>query len=210
MISETQPAYYYPNKMGRIILLAIEEIIGKNGLNAILNLSGLRQFINNYPPNNLDPGFSFTELSRLQVAIENIYGVRGGRGVALRSGRACFKYGLREFGPMLGITDLSFRLLPLPMKLRVGADVFAQTFNQFTDQTVRVEEDDTYLWWQIERCPICWERHTESPACHLAAGLLQEALYWVSGGKYFDVEETGCVASGASTCTFAVHKTPID
>ena len=34
------------------------------------------------------------------------------------------------------------------------------------------------------------------PVCHLAVGLLQEALYWVSGGKVFNVEEKTCIAAG--------------
>lgn len=210
MITTVQTTYYYPNKMGRIILLAMEEILGKNGLNAALNLSRVRHYINNYPPNTLDLQFSFDELSRIQVALENIYGTRGGRGLALRSGRASFKYGLREFGPMLGVTDLSFRLLPLQMKLKVGAEIFAQSFNEFTDQSVYLEDGEDYLWWHIDRCPICWQRQAESQVCHLAAGILQEALYWVSGGKNFDLEETRCIAMGDSTCTFKISKHPLD
>jgi hypothetical protein len=50
--------YYYPNRMGRIIFLATEEILGQNGVNAILNLAGLSEFINNYPKNNQDMDFS--------------------------------------------------------------------------------------------------------------------------------------------------------
>lgn len=210
MIPEATPTYYYPNKMGRIILLAMEEIIGRNGLNAVLNLADLPHLIHNYPPNNLDLQFSFPHLSRTQEALENIYGVRGGHGLALRAGRACFKYGLREFGPIMGITDLAFRLLPLPMKLRVGAEVFAQSFNDFTDQTVELEEDDSFLFWKIERCPLCWDRRSDQPVCHLAVGILQEALHWVSGGKFFDVEETRCVAMGHATCTIVVDKEPLD
>ncbi len=30
---------YYPNKIARIALTAIEDVMGKNGLNAILNLA---------------------------------------------------------------------------------------------------------------------------------------------------------------------------
>ena len=44
---------YYPNKIARIAILAYEEVMGKNGLNAILNLAGLPHLINNYPPDNL-------------------------------------------------------------------------------------------------------------------------------------------------------------
>jgi len=31
--------YFYPNKLARVYVVALEDVMGKNGLNAILNLS---------------------------------------------------------------------------------------------------------------------------------------------------------------------------
>lgn len=202
-------SYFYPNSMGRIILLAMEEILGRNGVNAVLNLASLSEYIGRYPPHNHDRKFPFEQVSRLQAALESAYGPRGGRGLALRAGRACLKYGLREFGPELGLTDLAFRLLPLATKIKTGSEALAALFNDFTDQRVRLEADEQNLYWHIERCPLCWQRQTDGPCCHLAVGLLQESLYWVSGGKYFQVEETKCIASGDSACTIVINRTPI-
>jgi len=204
-----QPAYCYPNLMGRIILLSLEEIVGSNGVNAVLNLASLPDFIDNYPPHNQNLEFPFQSVSRLQSTLEDIYGPRGGRGVALRAGRASFQYGLREFGPLFGLTDLTFRLLPLQTKLKMGANAFADIFNKYSDQHVRLEDKGRRIYWHIERCPLCWGRHAESPACHMAVGLLQEALYWVSSGKYFNVEETHCIARGDPVCTIMIDKTPM-
>lgn len=202
--------YYYPNKMGRIILMAMEEIMGRNGVNAVLNLAKMRRLINNYPPNNFDRQFAFEDVGAIQQSLDEMYGPRGGRGLALRAGRACFKYGLKEFGPVLGIADLAFRLLPLNMKLKVGAEVFADTFNKYTDQRVRLTDDADQIYWHNERCPICWGRKTDFPCCHLAVGILQESLYWVSGGKNFGVQETSCIAKGDETCTIVIDKKPLD
>jgi predicted hydrocarbon binding protein len=208
--ADTSPEYFYPNKLGRIVLMAIEEIVGHNGLNALLNLANLHHLINNLPPNNYDLGFPYEDISALHRALEEMYGPRGGRGLALRAGRACFKYGMREFGPSLGISDLTFRLLPLHMKLKVGAEVFARTFTRLTHQVIRLEEEpDAYLWI-IERCPICWGRTSEVPCCHLAVGILQESLFWVSGGKNFLVDEIACIATGDPTCTIRVDRQPLD
>ncbi len=202
--------YYYPNKMGRIILLAMEEVMGRNGVNAILNLARLRNLVNSYPPNNFDRQFSFEEVGAIQQALEDMYGPRGARGLALRAGRACFKYGIKEFGPVLGIADLAFRLLPLGMKLKVGFEVFAETFNKFSDQIVRLGEEAEQYLWIIDRCPVCWQRHTQEPCCHLAVGILQEGLYWVSSGKSFHVEETQCTAKGDPYCLIVINKRPLD
>jgi len=89
---------YYPNKFGMITIKSLEEVMGKNGLNAILNLAGLNNYIENYPPDNLDKGFDFAELSAIGSALEEMYGPRGGRGLALRAGRATFSDALSRFG----------------------------------------------------------------------------------------------------------------
>jgi predicted hydrocarbon binding protein len=201
--------YFYSNRMGRVILLAMEEILGRSGVNAVLNLVELPEYINHYPPYNQDLHFPFEHISSLQVGLEEAYGPRAGRGLAVRIGRACLKYGLREFGPELGLTDLAFRLLPLQTKLRNGSEAFAALFNNFTDQRVTLDRDEKYIYWSIGRCPVCWERQTDAPCCHLAVGLLQEALFWVSGGKYFEVEEKKCVACGDSACTIVIDRTPM-
>jgi len=204
-----QPDYFYPNLMGRIILLALEEIVGRNGVNAVLNISSLPDFIGNYPSPNQNLEFPFRSVSRLQGSLEEMYGPRGGRGIALRVGRACFQHGLREFGPLFGLTDLTFRMLPMQTKLKMGANAFADIFNKYSDQRVRLEDKDKQLYWHIERCPLCWERRVDSPACHMAVGVLQEALYWASAGKYFNVEEIQCIARGDPACTIVIDKVPM-
>ncbi|HPP61811.1 MAG: hypothetical protein PGMFKBFP_00660 [Anaerolineales bacterium] len=202
-------AFHYPNRMGRIILDSMEEALGQNGLRAILNLAGRADLIAQPPPDDSKLEFPFRDISGLMSQLESAYGPRAGRGLALRAGRAAFKYGLREFGPQLGVTENAFRLLPLGLKIRSGGQALAGLFNRDTDQRVRIEERDGKLLWVIERCPLCWERQTGAPACHLAVGLLQEALYWVSSGKIFDVEETLCVAKGDPACIIEINRTPL-
>jgi predicted hydrocarbon binding protein len=201
---------FLPNRMGRIILLAMEEILGHAGVNALLNLADLPAYIDRYPSFNQDLKIPFVHISQMQTGLESAYGPRAGRGLALRVGRACLKYGLREFGPELGLTDLAFRLLPLQAKLATGIEAFAGLFNDHTDQQVRLERDERFTFWHIERCPLCWDRRVDAPCCHLEVGLLQEAMFWVSGGKYFQVEEKKCVACGDSACTIMIDRIPMD
>lgn len=201
-------SFFYPQKMGRIIFMGMEEVIGLSGVNAVLRLAALEKFIQNYPPSRTERIFSFETVSLVQSTLEQVYGPRGGRGLALRVGRSCFKYGLKEYGSMLGLTEMAFRLLALPTKLHTGVKTFAELFNKHTDQKVSIEEKNNQILWHIERCPLCWERKAEEPVCHLAVGLLQEALYWVSGGKVFDVSETACIASGDTTCTITIDQNP--
>jgi predicted hydrocarbon binding protein len=184
--------------------------MGKNGLNAILNLAGLNNYIDNYPPDNLDKGFDFSELSALGLALEEMYGPRGGRGLALRAGRATFAEGLKNFGALAGVADLAFVVLPLQSKLRIGLPAFAKIFTQLTDQHTTVEEKDNEFIWTIHKCPCCWGRTgADKPVCFISTGLLQESLKWVSGGNEFRVNESKCVAAGDDVCEFVIQKDPI-
>jgi hypothetical protein len=95
-MENAQHTHYVPNSIARIILTAMEEILGRNGLNAILNTSGQPALIHNLPPGNMEKEFPFENISKLNIALEDVYGTLGGRGLAIRIGRASFKYGLRE------------------------------------------------------------------------------------------------------------------
>ena len=80
---------YFPNKIGRILLLGLEEVIGVQGVERILETARLPHLIGNYPENNLNLKFSFDALSSILSAMEELYGLQGGRGLACRAGRAC-------------------------------------------------------------------------------------------------------------------------
>jgi predicted hydrocarbon binding protein len=202
--------YHYANKIARITILAIENVMGKNGLNAILNMAHLQQLIDNYPPNNLEREFNFSNFSALNQALEEMYGPRGGRGLALRTGRAAFADSLRNFGALVGVGDLAFKVLPLQAKLRIGIPAMAKIFTQISDQHSTVREEQDAFVYTIHRCPVCWGRHeVDKPVCYIAVGLLQEGLKWVSGGNEFKVTETRCVAMGDEVCDFVIQKAPL-
>ena len=201
--------FYYPNKFARITIEALEEVMGKNGLNAILHLADLSELINNYPPDNLEKEFDFAYFTALCVALEDMYGPRGGRGLALRAGRATFADALRGFGALAGVGDLAFKVLPLAAKLKIGLPAMANIFTQFSDQVSNVnEEGDKYIY-TLERCPMCWNRKTDRPVCYVGQGLLQEGLRWVSGGHEFKVDMETCIAKGDDMGRYVIYKEPV-
>jgi predicted hydrocarbon binding protein len=201
---------YYPNKFGLITIKALEDVMGRNGLNAILNLAGLQKYIDGYPPDNLEKGFDFWELSALGIALEEMYGPRGGRGLALRAGRATFSDALKDFGALAGVGDLAFKVLPLQAKLRIGLPAMAKIFSQVSDQYSTVEEKDAEFIYTIHKCPVCWGRTgSDKPVCFIATGLLQEGLKWISGGGEFRVNESRCQAMGDEVCEFVIQKEPL-
>lgn len=201
--------FYYPNKFARITIEALEEVMGKNGLNAILHLAGLSELINNYPPDNLEKEFDFAYFTALCVALEEMYGPRGGRGLALRAGRATFADALRGFGALAGVGDLAFKVLPLTAKLRIGLPAMANIFTQFSDQISNVHDEGDKYVYTLERCPMCWNRKADRPVCYVGQGLLQEGLRWVSGGHEFKVDISTCIAKGDDMGRYVIYKEPI-
>lgn len=200
---------YYPNKIARIALKALEDVMGKNGLAAILNLANLSHLQESLPPDNLERQFDFSDFSAINGALEEMYGPRGGRGLALRAGRATFSEGLRNFGALAGAGDLAFKVLPLGAKLHIGIPAMAKIFSTTSDQHSTVEEKPDHFLYSIHRCPVCWGRTVDRPACFMATGLLQEGLKWLSGGREFKVTQTTCHAAGDPLCNFHIEKAPI-
>ena len=202
--------YYYANKFALIMLQALEDVLGKNGLNAMLNLAHLPELIDNFPPDNLNKEFDFSDVSAINQALEEIYGPRGGRGLALRAGRATFADSLKNFGALAGASDLAFKVLPLKTKMRICVPSMAKIFSQVSDQQSTSKEGYNTFVYTIHRCPVCWGRHDmDKPVCFIAVGLLQEGMKWLSGGKEFRVNESKCVSMGDEVCEFIIEKIPI-
>jgi len=205
-VATEKSGFYYPNKIARIYLTAVEEIIGSEAIHAVLTLANLSHLIDNYPPNNMGRAFDFADFSAIGVALEKMYGVRGERGLGLHAGKASFMQGLSQFGG-IGLAD---KVVPLNLKLKIGLKAMAETFNKFSDQVTSVQETDNYFIYTIHRCPVCWGRTAHRPVCYGAVGIISAGLDWVSGGHDFDVEEVSCHAMGDEACVFHIYKEPLN
>lgn len=197
---------YYANKVSRIAILALEEVMGKNGVNAILNMAHLPDLIDHYPPDNLERQFDFADFSAIWGALDEMYGLRGGSGLAERAGRATFDAVLRNFGALAGVGDMTFKVLPLHTKVNIGLRAMAKIFSSTSDQLSTFEDKGDHYLYVIHRCPVCWGRTTTEPACGVAKGLLSASLKWVSGGSEFDIKQVSAHSTGHATCDFIIQK----
>lgn len=207
MISE-KSGFCYPNKMARIYLLAIEEMIGSESMVAVLNLAQLPQFIGNYPPNNMGREFDFADFSAIGVALEKLYGPRGERGLGMHAGKASFNQGVAEFGSLSGLGELAAKALSPQAKIKIGLRAMAEAFSKFSDQQTSVTETDSHFIYTIHRCPVCWGRSSARSICYIATSIIQEGLRWMNNGQEFEVEEVACCAAGADACVFQIKKEP--
>jgi hypothetical protein len=204
------PFLIHSDRLEQILLLALEEILGQNEVDTLF-YPAHRKFEagqNPYFFQVLDTS-NFRPFP-VQSTLVDKFGPLAGRGLSLRVGRACLKYSLREFGSELGMTSLAFRLLPLRNRLKVGSEALTGLFNQFTSQPVRFEMEEKKYFWHIERPTAGSERRSIGPGCALVFGFIQEAWNWMSGGKYFQVEERSCMADGDNVCTMVIDQTRVN
>ncbi len=202
--------YHYPNKWARIILTSAEEVMGQQGVNAMLNGAKIPQYINNYPPDNMKKEFPFEGVGQLQQAIWDMYGNRGARVFAVRAGEQAFMSGLAQFKSVAAAAQVAMRVGTLEAKVKLGLEFFSKFFNTVSDQVVEIDEDEKHWVWRITRCPVCWGRKSEEAVCHLAIGVLQAGLAWVTEGKKFRLLETECKAKGETNCVIKIEKVPVE
>lgn len=210
MTFPTKSGYYIPNRIALIHLQAMEQILGRGEVGKILDLAGLDELVDSYPPNDLGRSIDFSGFSALNQALEVMFGDRSGRGLAQRSAWAAFNQALRSFDASAEFTDPSFRYLPLSTRIGVGLRSVASMLSRNSDQLCMVEESEDAYTFTVTQCPYCWGRTSDRPICNAVAGILEASLRWFSRGQNYPVHETHCVAVGDEACQFHITKSPID
>ena len=191
------------NSLVRQALTSAQEVMGDNGLNAVLRTSGLERFIGNFPPNNLDPSIQASQYAKLNQAIEEFYG-RGGKGMLRRIGKASFQYGVREQSALLGVAGVALKLLPEKQRIKFILNGMADALKKSNPAVnAWVDESGERLAYIESTCAICHSRHSTVPICYLYAGSITEAVHWATGRDY-QIAETHCLAKGDEYCRFEV------
>jgi predicted hydrocarbon binding protein len=191
------------NALVRQALVSAQEVMGENGLSAVLNSVGLSRFIGNFPPNNTEPGIKTVEYAKFNQAIEAFYG-RGGKGMLRRIGKASFQYGVREQGALMGVAGAALKLMPQKQRIKFVLNAMVNALKKTNDQVIAwVEETDNKIAYCESTCAICLGRHSTEPICHLYVGSVGEAVRWATDQE-FAILETDCIAKGDKYCRFEV------
>ncbi|MCK6577904.1 MAG: 4-vinyl reductase [Anaerolineae bacterium] len=196
------PELCYPNHFAADLISAMVEVMGEYGLNETLGVHHVARPADT----SLKRAYPFTALGQINSALNTVYGERGGRGMALRTGRAWFSNGMRGFGAMVGVGDPAFRVLTISNRCRVALIAQVEIFSRFSDQTTLFEETAGDFRIVVEHSPFAAGLQEERPVCHVLVGLFQECLRWASNGRDYLVRETHCTAAGGDTCTFVIQK----
>lgn len=191
------------NALVRQALVSAREVMGENGLNAVLRSVGLERYIGNFPPDDTNPGIATVEYARFNEAIESFYG-RGGKGMLKRIGKASFQYGVREQGALMGVAGAALKLMPQKGRIKFVLNAMAGALKKTNPQVEAwVEEEGEKIAYCESTCAICLGRRSDQPICHLYVGSIGEAVRWATDQEY-EITETHCVAKGDKYCRFEV------
>jgi len=198
-----------PNDALRLLMLAVEEVLGADGLKTVLHKAQLERYIGNPPPKNLELGARFSEYGAVEQAVEDVVGGRGAKAVLLRVGRATFNYAMREQSAVLGLAGQALRVMPLPMtaKMKLLLEQMVAAANRTVNQPTRFEEDADSFTWVVDHCICLYRPQHTAPCCSVTMGGLVEAMKWLTD-KSFPVQEVTCMNLGADACRLRIPKNP--
>lgn len=203
--------YHVPNRIARYMIVTLQDLMGENGLNAVLKQRGLPSFQEICPPDTMDNVFDFSNYSAICEAVANTYGPRGAKVFLIRAGRSGFRNGIQSFIDNYGAgLEVTGKLIPLSIKLPLFLKWIAKNYTETSDRIVEVKDEGDHYLYINKRCPVCWGRHASSPDCHITLGFLQEATNFISNGSQFQIRQITSIGAGAPSCDFIIPKRPIE
>lgn len=197
-----------PSAALRLLFLSIEEVMGRDGIKAVLNGAKLSHYINNYPENTIEYGVTFSEYGRVEQAVEDFLGPRGARAILIRVGRELFRYSLREQSALLGIAGNALKNMPListQAKMKILLQQIVSAANKTVNQPAHLEENSDAFLVVIDRCMCEFRPRHDKPCCLVTVGTFSESMKWLTE-KPIEVKEITCLNNGADACRYQIPK----
>jgi hypothetical protein len=200
-----------PNASFYVLMLAVEEVLGQNGFNAVLKASKLGFLVGKRPPNNLEREVPYSLYAAVEQAIEDFYGPRGSRAVLQRVGRATFRYTLHERPAILGLAGLALKALPAGARQKLILGQIVKAANDETNIPSDLEDHDDHFIF-IRKSAPCEFRQREAaggPCDFVTMGVISEALKWATDRNY-RVSQDACLNVGDAQDRIRIEKQPME
>jgi len=197
----------YPNSFVHHLLLSLEDVLGKNGVKAVLNIAGQSSMIDNYPPNDMTPGVDIARYSSIIGSLDDLYGERGAQVLALKAGNMLFLETLKMAGDPLNANSDEFKVKPIEEKVEISLVMIQKYVTRMPVSSLPRTAEGQFLY-VVDKCPVCYGRTTKTPRCYLTVGLLQAAIRYGTGGLDFTVTQTKGHSCGDPSCDYVVPVIP--
>jgi predicted hydrocarbon binding protein len=176
------------NVIIRILLDATEDILGINGVKALLNYGNMAHLIENKPDYSMDKGFTDDEYTALSSSFHKFLGTSGFKAVFRMVGTATVKHVLGT-----GVLE-SLNAFEKEEKLFKAIELYSMASGR---GQVRVEGG--IIIFDNPDCTACKDHRDDTPFCTVYNGMLDAFAKWagVEGLKSVEVK---CMAMGDDTC----------
>jgi predicted hydrocarbon binding protein len=176
----------------RITLDASEEVLGTNGLKAVLNFSKMSHLMDKKPDYSFDKNFTDEEFRAISASYIDVLGIDGARAVFRMIGKTVAKDTIK-----IGAYD-SIKDLPPDEKLVKALELYAAASGRGT-----VLKEGDVVVYDNPQCTLCAHAKHDHPICTLYNGVFDHIIEW-SGVKNKKTVETACMAMGDKSCRFEI------
>lgn len=194
----------------RMWLDTLQNIVGPNGLNAILNHAHLQQYIDAFPPGNDEKEIPLEDVKNLRLSLIDLLGSKGAWGLQLRVGREITRIFIERRSGVTKALQVAAKLLSETKRIRITLERYIEQAEKMTSSSSDIprfelrEEEDYFLL--IDRDRYESEGITsETPVCGIIVGTFQAMVEWITGHKH-KVEEVECRAMGDPADVFKIWK----
>lgn len=197
------------NFLFRKWLETLQNIVGKNRLNSILNYSHLNTYIGNFPPDNDDLAIPVQYLQHLYMAVLELFGQKGAHSLQLGVGKEVRN--LIEGRPIITKPlKAAAHLLPVSKRMRMALEKFIEQSlkrapTTLGDNRFELREEPEYFLFIDRNYEGSEGVIANSPVCGFQTGMLQYAVEWITGAPH-RVEEIECRAVGHPADVFKIWK----
>ncbi len=180
------------NMVIRFIMDATEEVMGLNGLKAVLNYGGLTYILENKPDYSFDKNYTDDEYGALTSNLYKVVGTQGGKALFRLVGKTTGVFIIEK-----GIFE-SLKDLPAKEKLSKMMEIFAMATGRG-----KAEEVEGVLTYDNPQCSACQNVKDKGPVCTPINGIFDEFIKW-AGLTGVRTIETKCKAKGDDTCRYEI------
>jgi predicted hydrocarbon binding protein len=198
-----------PNQLFNLAFVTVEEILGKNGLNSVLNYARIPHYINNYPPNTLDLEHPSSDFTRFTSGLIQVLGEKGARSLMTLSGIRSFEIMLRDMPGLFALDGVQVKDGSIDKLF----DEYVRIYTTISHAAAYIFGEGLYNYYDVDEgwafeispCYWCTSLKTDAPICFGEVGFELGAARWVFG-KDIKIEETHCIAKGDPMCRFVMHR----
>lgn len=190
----------------RIWLETIQNVIGDNGLKAVLNRGNLKKYINNFPPADYELQIAAEDICDLFKSLFEIFGQKGSYSLLLRIGRERARIGIEKYNKvMMKALIMAARLVPETIKVRLSLEKLVEEQNRVFPDSMELHEEEEFFLLVYRDSFESEKIQSEAPVCGATLGSLQYGMEWITRHPH-TVEEIECRAMGNPADVFRIWK----